>query len=139
MDGVTRRELLRRFAYTAPAIALGPTLLAGCGSDDEQKQGGGSSKSGGPLDVLVGFGTGNAPEQIPSQEKLAKAFASSNDGSRINFRRIPDGDEAQRQLGVLIAAGKAPDIILPTGVYGISLYLDPVSYTHLTLPTICSV
>jgi len=128
MSGVTRRELLRRLAYTAPAIALGPTLLAGCGSDDEQKQRGGSksggSKSGSSLDVLVGFGTGNAPEQIPPQEKLAKAFASSKDGARINFRRIPDGDEAQRQLGVLIAAGKAPDIILPTGVYGISLYLD---------------
>ncbi|MBA2768510.1 MAG: extracellular solute-binding protein [Sporichthyaceae bacterium] len=122
MGGLTRREVLRRFAYAAPAVALGPTLLAACGSD-EKGQGGGS-KGGGPLDVLVGFGTGNAPEQIPAQEKLAKAYAASKGGRRIAFRRIPDGDEAQRQLGVLTAAGKPPDIILPTGVYGISLYLD---------------
>ncbi len=73
--------------------------------------------------MLVGFGTGNAPDQIRVQEELAKAFEASG-GSSIAFRRIPDSDAAQRQLGVLIAAGTPPDIILPTGVYGISLYLD---------------
>ncbi len=108
----------------APALALSPALVAGCGSDEKsQGQSKGGAKNGRPLDVLVGFGTGNAPEQIPAQEQLAKAFAGKN-GRRISFRRIPDGDEAQRQLGVLIAAGTPPDIILPTGVYGISLYLD---------------
>ncbi len=42
----------------------------------------------------------------------------------LSFVRIPDTDEAQRRLGVLIAAGDPPDIILPTGVFGIALYLD---------------
>ncbi len=117
MPGLTRRELLLRAAYVAPAAFL-PGLLAACGNDSGSGSGGSQA-----LDVLVGFGTGNAPNQIPAQEELARAFASGG-GPGISFRRIPDGDEAQRQLGVLIAAGTPPDIILPTGVFGISLYLD---------------
>ncbi|MBA2558502.1 MAG: extracellular solute-binding protein [Propionibacteriales bacterium] len=119
MGALTRRELLRRAAYIAPTAALWPALLTGC---SEEKQSSGSA-GGGSLDILVGFGTGNAPEQIRVQEELAKSFEASG-GSPIAFRRIPDGEAAQRQLGVLIAAGTPPDIILPTGVYGISLYLD---------------
>ncbi len=118
MPGLTRRALLQRAAVLTP-VALWPTLLAGC-SDDNQGTGSGGS---GTLDVLVGFGTGNAPDQVKVQEELARAFKSGG-GSQISFRRIPDGEAAQRQLGVLIAAGTPPDIILPTGVYGISLYLD---------------
>lgn len=119
MPALTRRDLLRRAAYVAPVVGLSPYLLTGCGGDDPI----GGSQGDDALDVLVGFGTGNAPEQIPPQEQLAKAFEASS-GREISFRRIPDTDEAQRQLGVLIAAGTPPDIILPTGVFGISLYLD---------------
>lgn len=118
MPALTRRALLQRAAVLTP-VALWPTLLTSCSNDNQGTGSGGS----GALDVLVGFGTGNAPDQIKVQEELAKAFTSSG-GSQISFRRIPDSDAAQRQLGVLIAAGTPPDIILPTGVYGISLYLD---------------
>ncbi len=118
MPALTRRELLRRAAYLTPTMVFGPTLLSACGGYSNSDGSGGTT-----LDVLVGFGTGNAPEQIPTQESLAQAFASGG-GSRISFRRIPDSEEAQRQLGVLIASGTPPDIILPTGVFGISLYLD---------------
>jgi len=125
--GMTRRELLLRLAYAAPAVTFGPALLAGCTGGDEP----GNSGKRSDLEVLVGFGTGNAPDQVPTQEKLAKAFAAEG-GSKISFRRIPDGDEAQRQLGVLIAAGTPPDIILPTGVFGISLYLDEKVWLDLS-------
>ncbi|CAN5294434.1 hypothetical protein BH18ACT4_BH18ACT4_03940 [soil metagenome] len=121
MSGITRRELLRRAAYLAPSVGLLPAILAACGDDDDG--GGGGDQASGALEVLVGFGTGNAPYQIPTQEELARAFEESG-GRRITFRRIPDGEEAQRQLGVSIAAGDPPHIILPTGVFGISLYLD---------------
>ncbi len=129
MAGLTRRELLLRLAYAAPTLTFGPVLLSACGGGDSEQTPDsgakapdrGSAKA--KLDVLVGFGTGNAPDQIPTQEQLAKAFAADS-GSEISFRRIPDGDEAQRQLGILIAAGTPPDIILPTGVFGISLYVD---------------
>nr|MBA2438059.1 extracellular solute-binding protein [Acidimicrobiia bacterium] len=66
----------------------------------------------------------NSPEQIPAQEELASAFEEANEGSTVSFLRIPDTDEAQRRLGVLIAAGEAPEIVLPTGVFGINLYID---------------
>ncbi|MBA3523213.1 MAG: extracellular solute-binding protein [Geodermatophilaceae bacterium] len=128
MPGLTRRQLLRRTAYLAPAITFGSSMLTGCGTNDagDDANGGGDT-----LDILVGFGTGNAPAQIPTQESLAAEFESDG-GSRINFRRIPDGDEAQRQLGVLIAAGTPPDIIMPTGVFGISLYLDQKVWLDLS-------
>jgi len=119
LPGLTRRQLLQRAAYLTPTLAFGPALLASC-SDSEPKT---ESAGGDALDILVGFGTGNAPEQIPTQEELAKTFEAGG-GSPISFRRIPDGEEAQRQLGVLIAAGTPPDIILPTGIFGLSLYLD---------------
>lgn len=120
--GITRRQLLRRGLTLAPAIPMLPALLAACGGDDS---GGGGGGGEGALQILVGFGTGNAPEQIPTQEELAAAFQEAG-GRAIEFRRIPDvgGEEAQRQLGVSIAAGNPADIILPTGVFGISLYLD---------------
>lgn len=78
----------------------------------------------GTTQILVGFGTGNAPEQIPPQEVIAADYEATRSGAMIDFLRIPDTDEAQRKLGVLIAAGDAPDIVLPTGLYGIALYLD---------------
>ncbi|MBA2254570.1 MAG: hypothetical protein H0W07_05615, partial [Chloroflexi bacterium] len=83
-----------------------------------------SSAPTGTTQVLVGFGTGNAPEQIPVQEALASAYEGARPGATIEFLRIPDTDEAQRKLGLLIAGGDAPDVVLPTGLFGISLYLD---------------
>ncbi len=124
MPGMTRRQLLRRGLTLAPAMSMWPALLAACGDDDD---GGGDAtdSQNAALQILVGFGTGNAPNQIPAQEELAAAFEEAR-GRAIAFRRIPDvdGQEAQRQLGVSIAAGNPADIILPTGVFGISLYLD---------------
>ncbi len=125
MPGMTRRQLLRRGLSLAPTVGMWPALLAACGDDDDDGGSDGAGSQNGALQILVGFGTGNAPSQIPAQEELAAAFEEAN-GRPIAFRRIPDvtGEEAQRQLGVSIAAGNPADIILPTGVFGISLYLD---------------
>ncbi|HEV2809011.1 MAG TPA: extracellular solute-binding protein [Acidimicrobiales bacterium] len=129
MAPVSRRQLLRRSAFLVPTLALSPSLLAACGSDDdtdgatEGTPAGGQGASG-EVGVLVGFGTGNAPDQIPPQQQLADAFEKDNPEASVNFLRIPDTDEAQRRLGVLIAADDAPEVVLPTGVYGVNLYVD---------------
>lgn len=110
-------------------VVLPPSLLAACGGNDEDTAPDTDTDTDGTapaaeLSILVGFGTGNSPEQIPAQEELVAAFEEANDGSSVSFLRIPDTDEAQRRLGVLIAAGEAPEIVLPTGVFGINLYID---------------
>ncbi len=131
MSPLSRRRLLRNSALLVPTLALSPALLTACGEDDEPDEDAGGATGGesegaisGEVAILVGFGTGNAPEQIPAQEELASAFAQANPEASVEFLRIPDTDEAQRRLGVLVAAGDAPEIVLPTGVFGINLYVD---------------
>lgn len=133
MSPLSRRRLLRNSALLVPVVVLPPSLLAACGGDDEDAAPDTDTDTdtdtdgtapAAELSILVGFGTGNSPEQIPAQEELAAAFEEANDGSSLSFLRIPDTDEAQRRLGVLIAAGEAPEIVLPTGVFGINLYID---------------
>jgi len=121
MSPLSRRELLVRSLQLAPVLVV-PGVLGACSDDD--KKGSSATSTKGATQVLVGFGTGNAPEQVPPQTELAKKFEQANAGTSVDFLRIPDTDEAQRKFGVLLASGDAPDVILPTGLFGISLYLD---------------
>lgn len=123
MSPLSRRELLVRSLQLTPALVLPSVVFAACGNDDGAGKSTGSDEAT-TTQVLVGFGTGNAPEQVPPQLELAKKFEAANAGSSVDFLRIPDTDEAQRKFGVLLASGDAPDVILPTGLFGISLYLD---------------
>jgi len=126
MSPLSRRQVLARSLLLAPALAL-PNLLAACTKTSEDSAGTGASTSDAKkvtTQILVGFGTGNAPAQVPAQVDLAKAFEATTPGSSVEFLRIPDTDEAQRKFGVLLASGDAPDVVLPTGLFGISLYLD---------------
>jgi len=54
-----------------------------------------------------------------------RGSATEHNGKWGKFQEEPDG-----------AAGMEPGALLTPGL---SAYKDPVSYTHLTLPTICSV
>ncbi len=124
MSPLSRRQLLARSLQLAPALVLPGLVLGACGDDSDEESGSDEVGKRAALQVLVGFGTGNAPEQIPPQVQLAEKFERAHAGSSVKFLRIPDTDEAQRKFGVLLASGDAPHIILPTGLYGISLYLD---------------
>jgi len=134
MSPLSRRELIKRASWLSAGLLASPAVLAACGRAGPSASTGpaappasASGSSGvvtGTTQVLVGFGTGNAPDQIPVQEELATAYAAARPGASIDYLRIPDTDEAQRKLGLLIAADDAPDLVLPTGLYGIALYLD---------------
>lgn len=125
MSPLSRRELLVRSLQLSPAVVLPSIVFGACADDDDDDAGTSTGPGKGTaMQVLVGFGTGNAPEQVPPQDELAKKYEAANAGSSVDFLRIPDTDEAQRKFGVLLASGDAPDVILPTGLYGISLYLD---------------
>ena len=137
MTRFTRRELLVRSAQLAPALVLPQLVLAAC-SDDKSTT---TTQDTPPTtaqtkptktQVLVGFGTGNSPEQTPPQEALAAKYKAARAGASVDFLRIPDTDEAQRKFGVLLASGDAPDVVLPTGLYGISLYLDQKVWLDLS-------
>lgn len=134
MPSLSRRDLLIRSAQVAPALLLPQVLLSACGDNDDEATtvptSAGSKASS--TQVLVGFGTGNSPEQTPPQDALAAKYKAAKPGASVDFLRIPDTDEAQRKFGVLLASGDAPDVVLPTGLYGISLYLDQKVWLDLS-------
>lgn len=132
--------VLSRRQFVTKAIGLGltaagaGTLLAACGSgkgSSSPTTGGGpatpspSKALTGSIQILVGYyGTGNEPTQTPVQQALATAFMTQHPGVTISFLRVPSSSDAKTKLVTLIAAGSPPDLVMPTGLYGTSLFLD---------------
>jgi multiple sugar transport system substrate-binding protein len=62
----------------------------------------------------IGVGTGNDPEQIPTEEEVVKDFNSSQDKIQVILEIIPY-DSAYATLSTEIASGNGPDIVGPVG------------------------
>ncbi|MGE5483062.1 MAG: ABC transporter substrate-binding protein, partial [Bacteroidota bacterium] len=69
------------------------------------------------LSVFVGLGTGNAPEQIPPQEEVAKAFETAHPDVDVKFEHV-DWAVHNAKFTAALAAGKPYDMALPTGFRG---------------------
>lgn len=123
IDGhISRRDFVAgalRLGLSVPAAAA---LLAACGSSSTPTPTP-AKKLSGSIQIFVGlFGTGNQPTQIPVQEALANAFMQEHPDVSITFLRQPS--DAATKFNVLLASGTPPDIVLPTGIFGTSKYLD---------------
>lgn len=126
---LTRRDFVIGALRLGLSVSAAGALLAACGRDSGDGASSPSTTSGktlrGTVQILVGFGTGNSPAQIPVQESLARAFTSANPDVTIEFVRVPTGSsDARTKLTTLIAGGSAPHIVMPAGLYGISLFVD---------------
>lgn len=139
VDAFVGRQLSRRqFVQRALSLGLSATsagaLLAGCNSGSSSTPQARASSSSSPssstksltgnVQILVGFGTGNSPEQAQVQTALAEAFMREQPGVKIDFLRVPGSSDARTKLTVLIAGGQPPDLVMPAGLYGISLFVD---------------
>lgn len=127
MSTLTRREFLARAAWLAPALAFGPSLLSACSSSSgptQSRSGEPNGKLTGKAQILVGFGTGNDPSQVPSQANLARTFEKAHPGTSVSFNRIPDSDTAQQKFTIELTSGRPPDVVLPIGISGITTFLD---------------
>lgn len=108
-----------RIGVSVPATAA---FLAACGSSSSPTPTP-SKKLSGTIQIFVGlYGTGNQPTQVPVQQTLAQAFMMKNPDVTINFLRQPS--DASTKFNVLLSGGTPPDLVLPTGVFGTSKYLD---------------
>ncbi|CAA9234347.1 MAG: hypothetical protein AVDCRST_MAG50-1346 [uncultured Acidimicrobiales bacterium] len=129
-----RQFVVRALALGLSATAAG-TLLAACGGGESSSGTGGSSGGkalNGTVQILVGyFGTGNQPAQAQVQEALATAYTQLHAGVKIEFLRVPSSSDAQTKLVALSAAGAPPDLVMPTGIYGTSLFLDEEIWLNL--------
>jgi multiple sugar transport system substrate-binding protein len=142
-ERLTRRQFLRQAAGLGLSLAAAGPLLAACGAPAPTAPGGATAPAGAAtaapaaggartVQILVGFGTGNAPNQIPIQEQLAKAFMDAHPDIKVEFLRVPDSDAAQNKLTLTINAGNPPQVILPSGVYGINVFIDQGIWADLT-------
>jgi len=130
---ISRRQFVVRALGLGLSAAGAGAFLAACSSGKSSSTTpttAGSSPTTskaltGTIQILVGYyGTGNQPSQVPVQEALATAFQQQHPGVTISFLRVPSSSDAKTKLVTLIVAGLPPDLVLPTGIYGTSLFLD---------------
>lgn len=132
LDGeITRRDLVVGALRLGLGVSAAGGLLAGCSSSRSRPAAAGVSSPAtgrltGSVQVLVGFGTGNSPSQLPVQQALANAFMRLHPGVTVSFLRVTGGaTEAGTKLTTLAAGGGlGPTIAIPVGIYGVSLFLD---------------
>jgi len=131
LDGrLTRRQLIVGALRLGLSVSGAAALLDACGSGNSGVQGSSGTKAAsgrlsGTVQVLVGFGGGNQPNQVMVQQALAQAFMRTHSDVTVNFLRVTgSSSNAATKLTTLIAGGAAPDIAIPVGVYGISLFVD---------------
>lgn len=134
-DGeISRRQFVESALRIGLTVSAAGALLAACGSSttDSSSSSNGASSAGnsssssaklsGTVQILVGFGTGNTPAQIPAQQALAEAFMQRNPDVKLEFLRVPQ--DAQTKFTTLVAGGTPPAIVLPSGASGIAAFLD---------------
>ena len=73
--------------------------------------------------ILVGFGTGDAPDQITAHEEIAQEFNDTHEDIQVEFLTVPH-DEYQAKFSTMLAGDLAPDLVMPTGVAGVAEFFD---------------
>ena len=126
---ISRRGFIEGALKLGLSATAAGALLAACGSSTKKSSPTAPSTTtakrlAGKIQILVGFGTGNSPSQVPIQQALAQAFTQLHPDVSIEFLRVPGSSDARTKLTTLIAGGSPPDIVLPAGLYGVSLFVD---------------
>ena len=85
----------------------------------------GNASSAKPGDVEVRWycclGTGDAPEQVDVEQKVAEDFNASHPGIHLRFEGYPY-TLARDSLAVQIGSGSGPDIVGPVGIGGANAF-----------------
>lgn len=126
-DGqISRRAFVEGGLRLGLSVSAVGTLLAACGSSSSSSAasstGTPAARLSGKVQIFVGFGTGNQPAQLAVQQALADAFMKQHPEVTISFLRVPSG--ARDKFTTLLAGGTVPDLVMPVGLYGISLFVD---------------
>lgn len=122
-DGrISRRRFVEGVLTLGLSVSAAGALLAACGGGGPTTSTSSGRRLSGRIQIFVGFGTGNSPKQLPVQQALAEAFMRQHPEVSISFLREPQG--AREKFTVLLGGGSPPDIVMPVGLYGISLFVD---------------
>ncbi|MEK6192419.1 MAG: extracellular solute-binding protein [Chloroflexota bacterium] len=119
MDRIGRTPM--QFTAVLAAILL---LLAACQSSASPTGSPGASASGEVVEIewYVGLGTGENPEQIPTEEAVVAAFNESHDNIQIELT-VVDNTDAQNTLNTRMPTDP-PDIIGPIGIRALQSFGD---------------
>ena len=96
--------------------------------------------------LLAAFSSADAIRFREAQRQIARCQAWLADNEHEEQRRFREREELKREFETVEAslqhwkvANPAPWRFLPAHRQWVAAFERPVSYTHLTLPTICSV
>ena len=105
------KKNLKKMAALGLCVAMGTTMLAGCGgsdSGDGGSDGGSSGGSGKKTELAFGIWDEN---QRPAMEKLVEAYEKENEDVSIEIQLTPyKGGEYWTKLEAAAGGGKAPDV-----------------------------
>lgn len=121
---------IKKLLVVISTIIILSMLLAGCG---EAAKTGEETKKGEPvtIQIFVGIGTGDAPEQVELHKALQEEFNSSHKDIQIEFLTTLN-EEARTKFSTMLASGQAPDLVMPIGIEGVANFEDEwLDISHL--------
>lgn len=90
-------------------------VLAGCGGTKKSEVVN--------IQIFVGIGTGDAPEQVALHKTLQDEFNASHSDIQIEFLTTLNA-EARTKFSTMLASGQAPDLVMPIGIEGVANFQD---------------
>ncbi len=71
------------------------------------------------IQIFVGIGTGDAPDQVALHKQLQDEFNASHEDIQIEFITTLN-EEARTKFSTMITSGQAPDLVMPIGIEGVA-------------------
>lgn len=115
-QGKLEGRLNKRILWTCiTMILVASMLLSGCGK----------TASTGPvtIQIFVGIGTGDAPDQVALHKVLQDEFNASHKDIQIEFITSLN-EEARTKFSTMLTSGQAPDLVMPIGIEGVANFKD---------------
>jgi len=104
------KKNLKKMAALGLCMAMGTTMLAGCGGSDSGDGGSDGGSSGGGKKTELAFGIWDE-NQRPAMEQLVEAYEKEHDDVSIEIQLTPyKGGEYWTKLEAAAGGGKAPDV-----------------------------
>ena len=106
----------KRILYSCFAVLLiAAMLLSGCGK----------AATSGPvtIQIFVGIGTGDAPDQVALHKALQEEFNATHKDIQIEFITSLNA-EARTKFSTMLTSGQAPDLVMPIGIEGVANFQD---------------
>lgn len=116
----------KRILWSCFAVILAAGLLiSGCGKTETTEPVTTEPVTTEPvkIQIFVGIGTGDAPDQVALHKALQDEFNATHTDIQIEFITSLN-EEARTKFSTMLASGQAPDLVMPIGIEGVANFED---------------